>query len=279
MTRLIGRRFAQRRVPIGSDVVIAAFPIPRGGKLNSLFLDVSLSAVDGGAIEADKLVSYSVSAYVVPVPDPDTGVSYEAAWDQFIPKDATTGSLVDIDTAGTDTNPENEPGEPDVSEIFNMIGLQPREIFKRISYLTFATGMGPVGGTALDKWLPADHFTSKINRNVNCSMYSYVLVACSSPFMTATAGIWDVPTEQEWAMLQFLDIFIEQMFIASLNLEEAGAESPHVEAETFITELLEDTMFEETAASYHPIIWNVFCRSTFDISVPGRPSLKTLTSD
>lgn len=279
MTRLIGRRLSQRRCPIGADVIVGAFPIPRGGTLNSLFLDFHCTALDGGAFKAEEMAMYSLSAYVVPVPDPDAGLGYEVAWDQMIPKDSAALTEIDLDTqTSTDTNPENEPGEPDLENLFDMVGLNPRKIFGRKSFLSYATSMGPVGGTDLQNWLPADHFTSTINRKVRCSMYSYVLVGMSSPFTTSTAGIWDAPVETEWAMLQYIDIFIEQMFIASLGLEETGAESPYEEAEIFITELLEDTIFEETANSFKPLIWNAFTRTTFDVSVPGRPALKVLTA-
>lgn len=279
MTRLIGRRFAQRLVAAGTDQIIAAFPLPRGGKLNSLFLDVQMAGQDSEVLHSGQMSSYGVTAYVVPVPDPDSGLSYEAAWDAMIPKDAGTGSGINLDTATADTNPEDEPGEVDIENLFNMVGLQPRQIFKRLKYLSYATSKGAIGGTALDNWMPADAFTTTIRKPTHVSMYSYVLVAMSSPFMTTTAGIWDVPTEAEWAILQYLDMFVEKMFIASISfLDETGADLVHLAAEVFITELLEDTIFEQTAAAFHPMTWNVFCRSTFDISVPGRPQLKTLTA-
>lgn len=279
MTRLIGRRLAMRTIAIGSDQIVAAFPIPRGGTLNSLFLDTHLIAQDGASLATHQMAVYSIAAYVVPVPDPDAQLTFEAAWDRLVPKDTAVLSQIDLDTTAADTNPESEPGEVDLSQLFNMTGLNPRKIFARHKYLTYANSMGAVGGAALDNWHPADHFTTTIRRKVRCSMYSYALVAVSSPFMAAhVTAVWDSPTEAEWGILQYLDVFIEQMFIASLGLLESGAESPYEEAEQFIHELLEDSLVEDTTDAFHPLIWNAFCRSTFDISVPGRPQLKTLTS-
>lgn len=280
MTRIIGRRLTHDRIPIASDRVVAAFPIPRGGRLNNIHLAMDMVALDAQSLSADQMVAYGVSVYVVPIPDPDASLAYDTAWDQLIPKDNALGDLVDLDTANASTNAAFEPGSFNIAGVFDMVGLMPKKIFQRRKYLSYASGFGAIGGAALDNWHPADSFSTKISRRVNCSMYSYVLVGVSSPDMTVTStGFPDPPNEAEWAMIQYIDIFIEQMFIASLNLQETGAESPYEEAETFITELLEDTIAEDTADAFHPLIWNCFARATFDITVPGRQQLKVLTSE
>lgn len=280
MTIIIGRRLLQEQIPIGLDRVIAAYPIPRGGSLNQIHLAVDMTSLDGASVSSNVMTAYGVSAYVVPVPDPDASLAFETAWDQFIPKDSIITSLIDLDTANVDTDAAFEPGQPNLSAVFDMVGLQPRQIFKRRKFMTYATGMTSVGGAALDNWHPADHFSTVINQKVRCSMYSYILIAASSPaFDTTTTTAWSPPTEIEWAIMQYLDVFIEQMFIASLNLQEAGAESPYEEAEQFISELLEEVIHEDTAGAFHPQIWNAFCRATFNVTVPGRAQLKTLTSE
>lgn len=276
MTRIIGRRLGQVLVGAGLDSVFAAYPIPKDGILNNLFLEVSVMMPASETLSTDQMVAYGVSAFVVPLPDPAAGLTYDAAWDQLIPKDE--GQLANLlpGTAAADSTAEFEPGEIDLNNLFDMVGLAPRQIFQRRKYLTVNDAI-VLGGTPIDTYYVADHFTTQIRQTVRCNTMSYVLVGLSSPDMTRTGTIWDPPTNDEWAILQYLDIFIEQMFIASLG--QGAGESMHDEAEIFITELLEDNIFETTADAFHAQTWRGFCRSTFDVSVPGRPQLKVLTSE
>ena len=277
-TRLIGRRNGQENIGPGLDRVVAAYPLPIGGTLNSVHLQMDLMAAAGEALSVSKMVIYGVSAYVVPVADPDANLSFDGAWDSLVPKDEQHGQELDLDTVGSDTTAEFELGEIDLANLFDMVGLAPRQIFRRRKFLSVAQGTF-IGGTAVDTWFAADYFATQIKRPVRVSMPSYILVGVSSPDLTRTGAIWTGPNEDEWAMLQYLDLFIEQMFMASLGLIEAGAETPYEEAETFISELLEDTVYEATADAFHPTTWTAFCKSTFDITVPGRPQLKVLSSE
>jgi len=278
MTRIIRRTLAQRSIGANTDDVIAACPIPAGGVLNSVFLETHVVA--GAAISQLRMALYGVSGFVIPVPDQDAALAYETAWDQLVPKDEAHLAELDSDTATADTTPEFEPGEIDLNNLFDMVGLTPRQIFRRRKYLSTANSLLPVGGTLVDTFRPVDLFTTKVKKPVRCSMASYALFALSSPEMDkTTTSVWQVPTEDQWAILQYMDIFIEQMFMASLGLIEAGAESPYEEAEAFISEMLEDLVLEETANSFEAVTWTTFCRATFDITVPGRPQLKTLSSE
>lgn len=278
MTRIIRRTLAQRSVVPPADLTIAAAPIPAGGVLNSIFLEAHVIA--GAAISQLRMGMYGISGYVIPVPDQDAALDYETAWDQLVPKDEPHLTELDSDTGTPDTSPEFEPGGIDINNLFDMVGLSPRQIFRRRKYITTANSLLPVGGTLVDTYRPTDYFTTKIKKPTRCAMASYAILALSSPATTLTVtGVWQVPTEDDWAILQFMDIFIEQMFMASLGLIEAGAESPYEEAESFISELLEDSVLEQVANSFDPVTWTVFSRATFDITVPGRPQLKTLSSE
>lgn len=278
MTRIIRRTLAQRIVAANTDKVIAVCPIPAGGVLNSIFLECHVIA--GGAINQLLMAMYGVSGYVIPVPDQDAALAYDTAWDQLVPKDEPHLAELDSDTGTADVDPEFEPGMIDINNLFDMVGLTPRQIFRRRKYLTTANSLLPVGGTLVDTYRPVDYFTTKIKKPVRCSMASYAMIALSSPETTSTTtSIWQAPVETQWAILQYMDIFIEQMFMASLGIIEAGAESPYEEAELFISELLEDTVFEEDANSFAGTNWTVYCRGTFDFTVPGRPQLKTLSSE
>lgn len=278
MTRIIRRTLSQRVVATNTDKVICAAPIPAGGTLNSIFMEVHV--ISAAAVANLRMAMYGVSGYVVPVVDPDSGASFDTAWDTLVPKDEVHLAELDIDTATADPTPEFEPGGIDLNNLFDMVGLTPRQIFRRRKFITPANSLLPLGGELVDTYHPVDYFTTKIKKPTRCAMHSYALVALSSPATTlTTTGAWAVPSEDDWAVLQYMDIFIEQMFMASLGLIEAGAESPYEEAEGFISELLEDLVFEETANSFEPQSWTVYCRATFDITVPGRPQLKVLSSE
>ncbi len=64
-------------------------------------------------------------------------------------------------------------------------------------------------------------------------------------------------------------MFFELMFIQSLELVEAGAETPYIEAETFISEQLEPEVFELTDAAFSAQAYSVITQCTWQISVPG----------
>lgn len=278
MTRVIRRTLSQRVVAGNTDKVIAACPIPAGGTLNSIWMEVH--AISDAGVSQLRMAMYGITGYVLPVPDPDSGLSYDEAWDQLVPKDEAHLANLDMDTATDDVTPEFEPGEIDLNNLFDMVGLTPRQIFRRRKYITTANSLLPVGGTLVDTYRPVDFFTTKVKKPVRCSMASYGVLGFSSPATSSTTtGLWAAPGENQWAILQYMDIFIEQMFIASLGLIEAGAESPYEEAELFISELLEDLVFEEDANSFDVQAWTVYCRATFDITVPGRPQLKVLSSE
>lgn len=266
---------SQRVVAAATDKVIAACPIPAGGILNSVFLE---SHIIADAAHSQLLMAmYGMSGYMLPVVDQDAALNYDTAWDQLVPKDVSHLVELDSDTVSVDTTPEFEPGKIDLNNLFDMVGLTPREIFQRRKYITTANSLLPVGGTLVDTYRPVDYLTTKISKPTRTQMAAYALIAFSSPGTTSTTtAIWEPPNEDDWAVLQYMDMFIEDMFKASLGLVST---EPFAAAEGFISEFLEDLVFEETANSFDPIAWTVYTRATFDITVPGRPQLKTLSSE
>lgn len=283
MLNLVSRRMRQLSVAAGTDAVMAAVPIPQGGSINQIHLDMRMMTPAAGALSILKVVMYGIDIYVVPQPDPDTVLDYNSAWDRFVPKDSNIGGDLTLDTTATDGSPTHEPGQIAVEQLFDMIGLAPKRLFKRRRMISFAD-IGPVvgGGAILDTYNPAEAFQTVINQGARVNQPSYCMIGFSSPdLIETTTTIWTPPDgEHEWAILQYMEKFMEDAFIKALELIEAGAESPYEEVEIFIEELLEHPMIESVADSYHPTAWTVFCNATFNISVPGRlPTGRTLTSD
>ncbi|HIA04623.1 MAG TPA: hypothetical protein EYN66_22455, partial [Myxococcales bacterium] len=163
MLNYIARKLSMVQVAANSDEVVTAFDIPAGGSLNQIHLRMSIVGNTGEVLSTSKAVMYGISGYMLPVPDPDASLSYETAWDQLVPKDQPYATDLDLDTAAADTSPEFEPGEIDTNAIFNMVGLGPREFFRRRRLLTFAD-LGPiVGAAAIDTWNPGETFRTTIN--------------------------------------------------------------------------------------------------------------------
>lgn len=279
--RLFGRKHSHRVITAGTDTVIAAFPIPSGGTFNNVHLDMHLLGPEQTL--ALSAVMYGMAAFVVPVPDPDAGTTFQVLWDNLIPKDIDSASGVfDLDTGATDTTPEFEMGEPDWSGIFDLTALNPKEIMRRRRLMTVATQMANYEAlsAAPDVWTPAEHVSMKIGRKVRVSSPSVVMIGFSSPSLDETNQTEPaMPTEQQWVLLQYLEITLEQAFMFLIGLIETGAETPYVESAGFIAGLIEDDAFEATAGAFAPVTWNVFTGATFDISVPGRKKQSVLTSE
>lgn len=281
--RIMCRRFAHRLVPADSDEVMFGVPIPAGGSLNNIWLNMKLVGPEETGVRTANI--YGVSGFVIPIPDPDTQITYQTVWDRFIPKDVAGGStqgFFDIDTVASDTTPEFEPGLVDWSGVFDLTALDPVEIFRRRKLITLADSA--VGyqqkDSASDLFVPTDRFSSHIGRRVKVNMPSVCLIAVSSPQTTTTQTTeFQTPTEGQWSIMQHMERVLEDMVYFGIGFVEAGAETPYDLASDFLESLLEEVYFEETAALINPVTWDVHSWVTFDISMPGRRSPKTLTSE
>lgn len=279
--RVIGRRMSQIVVAAGTDGLITSYPLPAGGRLNGVHLNVHVLGSEGAQFQ--QAVMYGLSGFVVPVPDPDSGAALENLWDLLIPKDVDESSgVLDLNTGSNDTSPEFEMGEPDWSGVFNVTSLNPQQIFKRRKLLTTLNGMVnyETVAAAADLWVPGDHFSTQLKRNVSVGMPSMVLFGFSSPSLDDTnqTAIL-IPTEIQWTLLQYLEITLENAFMSLIGLVEAGAETPFEDSAVFIASLIEDDVFEGTSGAFLAMAWTIFTQATFDITVPGRLAQRTLTSD
>jgi len=268
-------------VASNTDKVVSGYPLPQDGVLNNVHLEVHMIGPEGETWQTMSM--YGMSGFVIPVLDPDGGDTFDQIWDAQIPKDvAMTAGGFDIDTDATDTEPEWEIGTPDVSAIMDLVAGNPTEIFRRRKFLTVANSgvERAIIDAGADLKLATDFFKTDIRRRVRVPAPSVVLFGVSSPDTLITSTQVDaIPTEAEWSLLQYLEVALEQAFMSMVGLTEAGAESPYEESMAFIAQLVEDTVFEQTAASFVPTAWRVFTISTYDISVPGNIALGVLTSE
>lgn len=266
----------------GTDVVVADFPLPKGCTLKRVDLQCSLI----GPREASVLNSfmYGMSGFVIPVLDPDTPVTVELLWDAMVPKDApNTAGLFDLDTTATDAAPEFEVGEQDLGGILgNQVMNAPREIFRRRHWSTFArnpTGFQQVIA-AEDVYVPTDYFKTVIKKPVRAGRHSHIVFAVSSPDLVQPSNTAiNTITETEWAMMTFMETVLEDAVKNLLGLVEAGAETPYDVAASFIAKLIERAPSEATAGAFSPTVWNSFTQATFQVDVPGKIGVGTLTSE
>lgn len=269
MQALIGNRLAQRSAAGGADIVVAGFPIPAGGSLNQISVHMTLLAQNVDI--ADACFS-GITGYVCPVEDPDAVDSMDDIWDLHVPKDTAIGSgVLDLDTGTPDTTPEFEIGEADWAGVFGSAPSRSVEIFKRRSMHTFPDN--PIGfqaGTP-DVYHAAGVIKTQINRKVRVASPSIALLAVSSPDVVdaANGGIWSTPTLAEWNMLQYVTETLREAWKHLVGLVATGTQEMAVEAATWLEELLEGTIVEGTAGAFVAVTWSVFCRTSFNISVPG----------
>lgn len=276
--RVFGRRLSHKIVAAGTDSVLVSYPVPNGGSLNNIHLECHILGPE--AVEFQQVCMYGLSIFALPQVDPDNAAVIDTMWDTMVPKDADTGP--DLDRGGAATAPEFEMGEPDWSGVFEVGGTDVVEIFRRRKMLSTLNSMVnyEVASAAADLWVPGDLVKAHIGRKVRANTQTIIAVGLSSPSLDETNQTGETaPTEQEWMLLQFLDLTLEQAFISLIGLVETGAETPYVESADFIRELLEADVFEATAGAFAPVTWNVFTRATFDISTPDLQLNRTLSSE
>lgn len=279
--RVFMKRTTEMTIANGEDLVLAGAPIPPGGKLNNVWMDCHIIGPE--ATQIGQACLYGIGGYVMPLPDGDSALNFDVLWDNLVPKDVDEAQgAFDLDTAATDTTPEFEIGEIDWNAVFEMQALKPIEIFKRRKMLTLATSS--VGYSTVDAgtdlYTPVDHFSTHLKRSVKVGSPSLVLFGFSSPdTLQSVSAQFTSPTEQQWVMLTYLEMALEDAFKNLIGLVEAGAETPYDEMSAFVAALIEPSIFEQDAGSFVGVTYTVFTRTVFDITVPGTMLMKTLTSD
>lgn len=278
--QLIGRRSGATDVAAASDAVIANYPVPQDGKLNYVHLEVHVIGAEGMLI--NQASWYGISGFMVPLGDADLADSVDDLWDLNVPKDVNLAEGVwDMDEATVDATPEFEIGTPDVHALLDMQPGEVLEIFRRRQMLSLARGgFFKDVLAATDEVVVTDYMKTKISRGVNVNEPTMCLFGLSSPdTLATTTTIPTAPTEVQWVLLKYLEIALEQAFMAIVGLIEAAADEPYATSMAFIAGLVEETVFEEAAASYLSQSWRVFTNATFSITVPGSVDIGTVTSE
>ncbi len=269
----------QNIVPAASDRVVTGIPIPGGSTLKHVWYDFSLTAT--AAISFREAVMYGISAYIVPVLDPDDPGTPDAMWDTQIPKDEaldTTPDVIDMDSSTTvDPTPEIEPGDPSLEELFN-VGSRPERIFQKTQLITFGKQSAGFEVGTPDTFIPRDAFKGEIKQNYFVQMPSMLLFGVSAPATTGTDTAIFVPsTNEEWMQLKFMADTAKDAWKHAVGLIETGAETPYVDAGILLNNYLE-RFFELTADSYVSASYDVYSDMRFEIEVEGELSIESISA-
>lgn len=259
----------QYAVSANTDRVIAHMPVPAGGKLEQVWFDVSCSA---GSIDVADAVLYGVTGMLTRVPDADTVDTVDDTWDRMVPKDKINTAEIDTDELTPDTTSEFEPGFVELGAAFEIDQLGNVEFFRKRTRISYPQSPFGFIDSTPDLYTPLDYFKTKAKPMASVEAPSMAMIAFSSPEMTVTtATAFDTPTDHEWQMLQWMQVFLMDHWKNLVGLTETGAETPYVDATNFITELLEPVTFEQTGGSYLASTFIVWCAATWQITVPGDP--------
>lgn len=276
MIRVFQRNTVHKTVLAGSDMVIAYAPIPANGRVNNLWVDVHI--INWAQVSLITAHMYTVNGYVVPVIDPDAGISPQLLWDQVVPKAAITAAgSVDFDTTTPDLDPVMDPGEVNWNSLFE-VNQAPFEFFKRERVMSYAVSKGGHLEGSPDVYRPTDHFSAQVGKRMQVKVPSYAMLAVGSPSMANNRTVFVVPdSPADWAQLQYIEDVLERGLMHMVGLTEAGAETPWLEAATLLSQLLENGE-EDSAGAWLTTRWEVFCKATWDVSYEGRMKIGPITS-
>lgn len=263
----------------GEDQVVAGVPVPEGGSVLQVqgFVDVMTNA----RMKVDEMCGYSLNMYMIPLQDFDTTVTYDILWDKLVPKDDTDTDLLVLDEAAVDIAPEEEPGDPDLETILGIHGTPLQVMFRRNQMFTFPSNPRHVHLDTSHYYWPSERVPINITRRVYASGPSMCLFGFSSPTMDiTTTGLRSTPVLKDWGRMQFIQDTLKDMLKNALGLVEAGAETPYVDAQAFLVDLLESNVIEEALAADHllSMAYNVFTRLNFKVDMPENNGKAELTS-
>ncbi len=275
--RLYPHHIGESSVAAGADGVFAAVAIPGKSRLNHVWVDFSLISVNPQSVLSASL--YGVTAYIVPVLDPDATVTPNAMWDLQIPKDDDVGSgVIDMDTSDTsDPTAEIEPGEPSLEEMFN-VGSRPERVFERTEIISFAKQSAGFETGTPDTFIARDAWKAEISRAWNVDLPSVLMFGLSAPDTTGTGTSFFLPdSATDWLQLRFMADTAKDAWKQAVGLTEAGAETPYEEAAVLMSSYLEQFL-EETAASWVGNEYRIFSDVRYDIDVEGELSIDAINA-
>lgn len=277
--RIIANRTNAFTCAADTDQVIGGISLPGGTTLNGINGHIELWGQTD--LSSANIVAYGVEAYVIPVIDPDTAVTFEALWNRFVPKDTDTQTM-DLDTTAADTTPFWEPGESDWNDIFEL-GVRPERIFRRLRYITPGSSQRwPYIDTATPfakEWRPTESFNVSVKKRVHVKNPSVVLFAIASPLTDDTTDTEESTLlEDEWGQVKYMGETLERAQLSLLGLGGVGGGTPFDDAVDLLQKHADPDVFEFGAGVFIAHTWLGLARFKFDHTVPGHLGEPMITS-
>ena len=260
-------------------------PLPDGAKLNNAWIDMHIVGGTGQAY--NHVYHYGVQGLVIQVLNPDSAMTWEAVWDEQASKDseyshATAFDSADMDTELSPSEIEYEPGLVDVNELIGVDQSQNSELFKRRKTISFASspiGWNPASGGT---YVPLDHWQMKLRGGPTARGASVAIIGFSSPAMdvrNTVAATEIMPSETDWLIFAFIDVFLEDMFKYLIGSGPGSATDPYQDAQYAITNLLEAATWEPDGDHLQPAAWEVTSEVTWDVTMPGIGRIGSISSE
>lgn len=264
-----------RAVPGGADEVIGHCDLPQESKLNRVQGEVHCIAAVQELVTS--IQHYACDGWILELPDPDTADSVDDIWDRMVDKDEDEAGEFEMDTAFPITDVFDEPGEMNVERLAGLeVSTQDARWFRRRKMISLAsnpTGYDP----AADNYFPADVFKVDSRRIKRPDDWAIGALGFGSPLLgDTTTVIPSTPADEGvWLQNKYLEVVLEQAWMDLAGLTELAGDDPWQKATDMIEELLEPTVVEDIAGAFQAGTWNVFCKLSWDITVPGRRNFGT----
>ncbi len=236
------------RIATNVDTVVAGVAVPRGASVNQVsgHIDIMTSA----RIAINDRVNYGLRAFLIPVPDFDTSVTYDVLWDRLVPKDDAATATVDADEAAADTASMDILGEPDLETIMGLHGAKLSKIYKRLVEWSYASKPMHAHLDTTHFYLPGERHKININRKIVAREPSILMFGITNGITTNTAvTLPSTPTITEWARMMTLDHTLQEMMLNFIGAVESGAETPYEEAQALVVKLMEPTTIEQASVA------------------------------
>ena len=148
-----------------------------------------------------------------------------------------------------------------------------------ITFASSPVGWDPASGGT---YIPIDHFTTHIKGGPRVNQTSVAILGMSSPAMdykNVQAALEVMPTEKEWHIFQFIDVFLEEMFMYLIGATPGSTTDPGQDAQHAITELIEHATWEPDNDLTTATTWEVHSKITWDVTYPGMRTISTIGSE
>jgi len=288
MLKMVARRTFAIEVDDGTDEVMFGLSLPNGSIVTDVRCKLSFICGTVGAGPNQFPITsagfIAVEGYVLPVQDPDAGVTLNGIWDRLVPKD-TDVEVIDLDTAGLDTTSFHEPGEMAMANLLD-VGLRPKRVYHHHRLITAMNGGSVHTHQAiatpadLGRYTPGGTLNFQLTRPIRVSQPSVLVFAFGVPLMddTTSSGAAAL-TEAEWAQVKYMENTLERAILHQFGVFEAGAETPWEEASALLRKHLNPDVLEDTAAMFHTQgEYQVYGEASITHLVTGKLSVGTIST-